>query len=394
MTSPWALVLLAVVGGLFIVAGVLLRRYELARAVRLRLEAEQRAQTSVLELRQLQHAIDQASIVAMTDQRGRILYVNDKFCEISKYTREELIGQDHRIINSGLHPPEFMRDLWVTIARGHVWRGEIRNRAKHGTNYWVSTTIVPLLDERGKPYRYLAIRNDITARKEAEAKLVEQASLARVGELAAVVAHEVRNPLAGLRGSLQVLQQRQGVSSGDQAVIREMIRRLDGLSERVTDLLLYAKPRKPKFEAVNLRPLAEATAESIRRQPAMAGLVVDVTGDAAARADAELLREVLLNVLLNAAQALDGRGAVRISLAQQEQAVVTICDEGPGIPAHLRESVFEPFFTTKHAGTGLGLAIVRRLVELHGGSVVAGATINGGAMITITLPAGVTQQAA
>jgi signal transduction histidine kinase len=223
---------------------------------------------------------------------------------------------------------------------------------------------------------------------------VEQASLARVGELAAVVAHEVRNPLAGLRGSLQVLQQRQGVSSGDQAVIREMIRRLDGLSERVTDLLLYAKPRKPKFEAVNLRPLAEATAESIRRQPAMAGLVVDVTGDAAARADAELLREVLLNVLLNAAQALDGRGAVRISLAQQEQAVVTICDEGPGIPAHLRESVFEPFFTTKHAGTGLGLAIVRRLVELHGGSVVAGATINGGAMITITLPAGVTQQAA
>ena len=125
-----------------------------------------------------------------------------------KYSRDELIGSDHRLINSAFHPKDFIRDLWRTIAQGQVWRGEIRNRAKDGSFYWVDTTIVPLLDDGGRPRQYLAIRYDITERKAVEAKLREQAALAQLGELAAIVAHEVRNPLAGLRGSLQILATR------------------------------------------------------------------------------------------------------------------------------------------------------------------------------------------
>src|SRR5688572_1167832 len=191
--------------------------------------ATQAISDSLRSLDEIRYALDQAAIVATTDHRGIITYANDKFCQISKYSREELLGQDHRLINSAYHPKEFIRDLWHTIARGVVWRGEIRNRAKDGSFYWVDTTIVPFLDGRGKPRQYLAIRSDITARKVAEAQLREQAALTHLGQLAAVVAHEVRNPLAGLRASLQVLDRR-AADSGTRDIIGVMIQRIDGLN--------------------------------------------------------------------------------------------------------------------------------------------------------------------
>ncbi|MBY0074940.1 putative bifunctional diguanylate cyclase/phosphodiesterase [Priestia aryabhattai] len=136
---------------------------------------EYKFKETLKKLNDIELALNESSIVAITDSRGFINHVNDKFCEISKYERHELLGQDHRIINSKHHSSLFFKELWSTIRSGKVWHGEIKNKAKDGSYYWVDTTIVPFLDERGKPYQYVSIRNDITKRKAYEEKIKQMA---------------------------------------------------------------------------------------------------------------------------------------------------------------------------------------------------------------------------
>ena len=340
---------------------------------------------TIVRLQELQYALDQAAIVAATDQRGTITYVNDKFCEISKYSRDELLGHDHRIVNSEYHPKEFMSALWRTIANGNVWRGEIRNRAKDGTFYWVDTTIVPLLDERGKPRQYLAIRSDITPRKAAEAKLAEQAALTQLGQLAAIVAHEVRNPLAGLRGTLEVLRPRIAASSRDRDVIQVMIERIDALNAKVNDILRFARPQTPTLQSLEVSSIIQdAVASACASIGTDRPEVVSGSHTAFVRGDREMLRAALLNLLLNACQA----GSTRVEIRTFSDAGVCrieILDNGSGISPTMIAHIFEAFYTTKKTGTGLGLPIVKRLMELQDGTVRLEPRDGGGTVAEVTL---------
>jgi PAS domain S-box-containing protein len=349
-------------------------------------ERHERERSSA-RLEEIRQALDQAAIVATTDQRGIITYVNDKFCEISGYSREELIGQDHRIVNSAFHPKEFIRTLWRTIAQGQIWRGELRNRAKDGSFYWVDTTIVPFLDDRGKPRQYLAIRNDVTQRKEAEAQLMNQAALAQIGQMAAVVAHEVRNPLAGVRGTLQVLRARPTVEEQDRRIMDAMIERMDMLNDKVEDLLRFSRPRPASLVLVDLAAMLADVVDSARASAGSAAPEIPVSGPPViVLADAEMLRAVLLNLLLNACQAA-GAAPIEITVfAEPDICRIEIADRGPGIAPEELERVFEAFHTTKKSGTGLGLAIVKRYVELQNGEVRLQPRPGGGIVAQVTIP--------
>lgn len=340
---------------------------------------------SMRRLQDIEHALDQSAIVAATDQTGMITYVNDKFCEISKYSREELLGQDHRLINSAHHPKDYIRDLWHTIASGQVWRGELRNRAKDGSIYWVDTTIVPFVTAQGKPWQYLAIRQDITARKAAEEQLRNEAALTQLGRLSAVVAHEVRNPLAALRGSLQVLASRLPETLSGREIIPPLIARIDSLDRTVRDILTYSKPSQPKRQRFNLASLLRDTAAAARA--AAPGCVIEITGEnAVVDLDPEMIRAVVLNLLLNAAQASGATPVALHTTVRDGHGEVAVLDRGPGIPAEVREHLFEPFMTTRHEGTGLGLPIARRLTHLNGGTLVLEDRPGGGTAAILTLP--------
>jgi signal transduction histidine kinase len=253
----------------------------------------------------------------------------------------------------------------------------------------VDTTIVPFVDERGRPYQYAAVRYDITERKRSDLALREQAALVQVGKMAAVVAHEVRNPLAGIRGAVQAIGPRLPEGSRERQIAKEMVARIDALNGIVEDLLIFARPRHAVLTAVPIAGVIAETVALLAADPQQAGVafrVEPIANGLVAAADHEQLKQVLLNLLQNAAQAMHHKGEIRIDARDAGGTVeLRIIDRGPGLSAEARAHLFEPFFTTKHRGTGLGLATAKRILESHGGRIELDTPPEGGTVATVTL---------
>lgn len=385
----------------------------LNRGQRGRTRAERRLAESFKEISDLRTALDEHAIVAITDRAGRIRFVNDKFCRISKYDRSELLGKDHRIINSGWHSKEFIRDLWTTISDGRVWHGELKNRAKDGSYYWVDTTIVPFLDGQGRPRQYVAIRTDITERKRVEAKVLQLNSelegrvAKRTAQLEAAnkeleafsysVSHDLRAPLRAIDGFSQALEEDYGAGLPEEGrgyleTIRSETQRMGNL---IDDLLSFSRLSRAPLECLPMdtAALVRSVVRDLQTEYWERKIEVGIGELPPCDGDIALMKQVWINLLSNALKYTRKREKPVIEVGSRVseggETVYFVKDNGAGFDMRYVHKLFGVFQRLHRAedyeGTGVGLAIVQRIIHRHGGRVWAEGAVNEGATFSFTL---------
>jgi len=353
------------------------RRAEIGEALR---KSEERLRSIV------ESAVD---AIVVIDDRGLIQAFNPSAERLFGYTISEVMGQN---VNMLMPSPDherhdgYLQHYLTTGEHRIIGIGrEVTGLKKDGTRFPVHLSVGEMKSEGKRSFT--GILHDLSDRVALEQRLIEQKSLAKLGEMAAVVAHEVKNPIAGIRGALQVITSRMPVEQRDRTILLDIITRLDALNRIVQDMLMFARPRALRQEAITLGALIGDTASMIERDPGMVNLEISVAGATDIAGDRELLQVVFQNILMNAAQAMEGQGRIDVTIADLDGLCrVSVADHGPGMPEEVQQKAFDAFFTTKHRGTGLGLPIAKRVVEAHGGTIRIDTPPDGGTTISIELP--------
>ncbi len=365
-------------------------------------EVENARATTEAALREVESfctALNEHSLISIADPKGRIIEVNEQFCLLSGYTREELIGCDHRIINSGCHPKQFWVEVWRTLATGRAWRGEICNRAKNGELYWVESIIAPFKGRDGKIQRFISIRTDVTARKKGELALASLNALfeAKNSELAAMaerahrvvddVSHEFRTPLAVIKEFASIITD--GLAGPVSVKQSEYLRIMDGavidLNHMVEDLLDSSKLRVGRLRvdrrAHTVEEIVAVGRPALQRKAAVRSIVIEEQiepGLPCVFADEEKVRRVISNFMTNAIKFTPDGGKIELSAhrsARSGEVVISVTDHGPGLTHEDMECLFGRFRQVSTAravaakGFGLGLSIAQELAWLSLGRI-------------------------
>ncbi|CAG1009581.1 two-component system, LuxR family, sensor histidine kinase DctS [Burkholderiales bacterium] len=362
-----------------------------------------------LELRRLSVAIEQSPVsIVITDIAGNIEYVNPRFCQVTGYSFLEVRGRNPRLLKSGQMDPQVYVEMWNALTQGRQWSGELHNRKKSGEYFWEAVRIFPLLSDTGKITHFMALREDITLKKEVAARealrqeeMRHHARLAAMGEMAAALAHELNQPLAAIANFSDVALHALSTEPANLGQAGELARLIKSQALRAGEIVWrireFSKKQAPRREATDLNLLIRDVVRLADIAARHSEIVFDF--DLAPElpevaVDRVQIEQVLLNLIRNGVEAMEGMtGERRLSLtsrlAEGETAVqIAVSDRGCGLPNRIAVDLFTPFFSTKSQGLGMGLAISRGIVEAHGGKLWAGPNEGGGTTFQLILPLG------
>jgi PAS domain S-box-containing protein len=342
-------------------------------------------------LKQQKIALDQSAIVAITDLKGDITYVNDKFCEISKYSREELIGQNHRIINSGYHGPQFFKELWQTIGSGNIWSGDIQNKAKDGSFYWVSTTLVPYLNDKGKPYQFVAIRFDITKQKNQESDL--KARSQQLEDFCFIVSHNLRAPLSNMLLLTSMIED-SGSFEEQKILISKLSKPVNILNETFNELVESLQVRQDisiQKDKLSFQDCFEKVMETLN--VSIDDIEIDIKGIFENCPEIiypkKYMESYMHNLLSNAIRYRSPERKLQINISsymKNNSAFLEVRDNGLGIDMKNYGQKLFGLRKTFHGNPdakGFGLFITRTQVEAMGGRIYAESQLGEGSTFYI-----------
>lgn len=349
-----------------------------------------------LQFEEIYSVINNHSMVEVTDIEGNIIFANKKFCDISQYSEQELIGQNHRIIKSGFHPKEFYKDLWSTITSGKTWHEEIKNKAKDGSYFWNKQTIMPRFDNKKKIRGYISIGTDITTEKELSEKLtqiednlvqqnknlqekikrksdeiIKKEKLSMLGTMASRLAHDLKNPLTVVKAYSDILsrQLEDKMNYEMKMKVSKLKNSIADMSNIIEDVLDFSRIVELDLQKNSIFKILMTALENADK-PKQINVNINYS-DIQVICDSKKIEAVFSNLLSNSIQALEEIGEINVRITEEKNHVlITVEDTGPGILEDDMPRIFEPLFTTKQKGTGLGLSICKNIINLHGGDII------------------------